>query len=167
LTHSQFLPLQVIIPSFIQYRHPTTKLKPPRPESAVPLYVLRGIPHRAPHKTNPQLTLKHSSRSPKRTINVPPPHTLHVDPRIKSQKSYKTNSSQTIPFVKQRETQLSPKNIKPHLVTLFPVCLRVLPFFDRSPKSQKSSNPSPTPFNQPLFQPFLVVLVKGLRADSY
>jgi hypothetical protein len=53
-----------------------------------------------------------------------------------SQNQPNPNSPNLISFVIQRRILKFPQNIFVHLVTLFPVSLRLLPFFERSSKPQ-------------------------------
>jgi hypothetical protein len=79
-----------------------------------------------------------------------------MEPRTIPKKTSNLNSLNIILFVKQRKNQNSPKNIVFHLVTQFPVRLRVHPFSEFSPNSQKPNSNSN--FGQtPNFQPFLIV----------
>jgi hypothetical protein len=114
---------------------------PHAPEIAVPLYVLRGRSTYSLHKTPNPPTNRHIDTRPKTlgvTQTVPPPPPAHMELRPIHQKSHKTNSFQPILFADQRENLISPKNIFVHLVTQFPVWLRVFPFSDDSPKSPNS-----------------------------
>jgi hypothetical protein len=84
----------------------------------------------------PEIPPKHS----KCTQVVPPPHKLHVDPRVKPQKIPILNSPVSILFVNQRETTKFLQNFFLHLVTLFSVRLRVLPFSEVTPQNQITKN---------------------------
>jgi hypothetical protein len=84
-----------------------------------------------------------SLKNTKWTLSVPPPQCPHVEPRIKTQKNPNLNSPKVILFAIQRKFLKFLQNIFPHLVTLFPVCLRVFPFSEISSKKQKpKSNPN-------------------------
>jgi hypothetical protein len=85
--------------------------------------------------------------SPKWTHSFPPPQYSHVEPRANPKKTLISNSSKIIPFVIQRKIAKFPQTQLIQLVTLFSVCLRVLPFSEPSleiqaPKS--ATNPDQT-----------------------
>jgi hypothetical protein len=90
-----------------------------------------------------------------------------VSPRPKTQKPPNLNSPTSILFVIQRKTAEFPQNIFIHLVTLFPVRLRVHPFSEPHSKNP-AKNSNPIPSKKPKFlQSLMVPIIKGLRADSY
>jgi hypothetical protein len=98
---------------------------------------------------------------------VPPPHQTYVDHRAKHQKTPISNSPKKILFVNQRKTIKFPQNKFLHLVTLFLVDSRELPFSESSfgtliPKNL--SNPEQKAQNSPISHG---PIIKGLRADSY
>jgi hypothetical protein len=100
--------------------------------------------------TFPQIYSINTINSPKVHTNCtksPPSSPTHVDPRPKTKKRVNWNSSNPILFVNQRDFPEFPQNIKPHLVTLFSVYLRVLPFSEIPPK------PKSPQIIQKLFQP--------------
>jgi hypothetical protein len=69
-----------------------------------------------------------------------------VDPRVNPKKIPNSISSKKILFVKQRKIVKFPQKLFLHLVTLFLVCLRDLPFSELAQKiqsTQKSSNSYP------------------------
>jgi hypothetical protein len=71
----------------------------------------------------------------------PPPQWLHVELRPEPQKNPNLNSPKEILFVIQRKTAEFPQDKNLQLVTLFLVCLRVLPFWKDSPKKSQPKNP--------------------------
>jgi hypothetical protein len=110
------------------------------PTIRAPMYHAPEQPTHSQHNLRTR-SATNSLKFPQKTQQLhnigPPPHMSHVDPRANSQKRSKLNSSHQILFVKQRRTAKFPQNIVLHLVTLFPVELRVLPFSELSPKNSK------------------------------
>jgi hypothetical protein len=102
---------------------------------------------------------KHTNRTPL----VPPPQYTYVDPRAKSKKRVNPNSPNNILFVIQRKISKFPQNIVLHLVTLFSVCLRVLPFFEHSPKKFQTSNLFKPRSTDPIIGSFSPSLIRGPR----
>jgi hypothetical protein len=87
------------------------------------------------------------------------------NPYPKPQNQPDSNSPKPILFTNQRKTSNSPKNIKLHLVTLFPVCLRLYPFSEFSSKTHnlsKSFQSQPIPLK---LSPFSPSLIRGQRSD--
>jgi hypothetical protein len=111
-----------------------------------------------PHKTYPIDVKSSSNHSGEHTV-VPPPQCTYVEPRPNFKKSLNLNSPQKILFAIQRKTAEFPQNIFLHLVTLFSVCSRLLPFSELL--FQKFQTPrSFQPLSSwPLFQLILVVLL--------
>jgi hypothetical protein len=107
------------------------------------------------HKTH-QVDTNNSPMSTRKHTVVPPPQRLHVEPMGKPLKIPNSNSPLLILFAIQRETVKFPQNSLFHLVTQFPVYLRVLPFSDFPPKAQFFQNLF-NPLNWPSFWPILVV----------
>jgi hypothetical protein len=111
------------------------------------------------HKRVPQY-------SPNCTTMSPPPQWAHVDLRTKTKKTTNLNSPKFILFAIQRKNAKFPQNIFLHLVTQFPVVLRVFPFSEISPKKpilQKLSNSLSI---DPILSHFSwVPFIKGRRAD--
>jgi hypothetical protein len=89
-----------------------------------------------------------------------------VEPLPKTKKTPNLNSPKFILFAIQRKNPIFPQNKKHHLVTLFSVYLRDLPFSEMFP--QKSQNPKNVSNSYPVgpFYPFLTVPIKGQPADS-
>jgi hypothetical protein len=67
-----------------------------------------------------------------------------VDNRPKPQKNTNLNSPKSILFAIQRKIPRFPQEQKLQLATLFPVCLRELPFSELAPKIQIPKNHSKT-----------------------
>jgi hypothetical protein len=97
------------------------------------------------HPPQPSTQTQIPQNTQSETLIVPPPQWHYVEPRPKPQKTLNINSPKYILFVKQRKNPKFLQNIKPHLVTLFSVRLRVLPFSDHLPKTQNSQNCSNYP----------------------
>jgi hypothetical protein len=111
--------------------------EPPRPWPCTLVQAAR--PSRTLGHPNHKLALKIPSNRQKSNTSVPPPQYPYVEPRTKPQKSPTSNSPIKFLFVNQREPFKFPHYKVFHLVTLFSVCLRLLPFFELSPKK---TNPS-------------------------
>jgi hypothetical protein len=96
---------------------------------------------------------------------VPPPQWFYVDPRSNPSITPISNSPKIFLFVIQRKSLKFPQIKFLHLVTLFPVCLRVLPFSELLLKKFQT-------LKLPKFHPiphFLALsrrpIIKGLRPD--
>jgi hypothetical protein len=88
-----------------------------------------------------------------------------VDPRVKPKKTPISNSSEIFPFAIQRKTIKFPQNKLIHLVTLFLVDSRELPFSEPGPKIPNPKNLS-IPGHLASNSPNLTVpIIKGLRSD--
>jgi hypothetical protein len=90
---------------------------------------------------------------------VPPPHIPTPPTAQNPKKRVKSNSPNIILFTIQRKTPKFPQNKKVHLVTLFLVHLRELPFSELGPKipnPQKLSRSHPFDHHFSLFSPSLI-----------
>jgi hypothetical protein len=111
-------------------------------ETPRPLYTLE--PNRSPHlyaahTIKPFINPKPFPQTPIETLADPPPHYLYVEPLPQPPKITNLSSPKNILFAKQRDFPRFPQNNKLHLVTLFPVDLRVHPFSELPPKKVKPS----------------------------
>jgi hypothetical protein len=88
-----------------------------------------------------------------------------VESRPQPQKNPILNSPTLFSFAIQRKIAKFLQEQKLHLVTLFPVEIRVLPFSEPHSKNPEKKT-SPTPPKRPQFPHFLMVpFIKGLLAD--